>query len=159
MRKTRSARSSGRKKVRLDSSSISLSCASEVIVPMTTDSPRAAARNAIWLQRMVFPLPGVPVTVTNWRCGMPPPSSVSKPAMPVGNSFLDSGSIGSLLDEAARGRGYPCGMKDAPETSKLAEAAAVGSLIELGRYSDGKAPAHRPCEDGMSDWVEQRTSG
>jgi len=33
----------------------------------TTGRPCAAARNAIWLTRMVFPPPGLPVTISVWR--------------------------------------------------------------------------------------------
>src|SRR5882724_11047151 len=49
----------------------------------TTGRPCAAARNAIWLTRMVFPPPGLPVTISVWRLGIPPPSRRSRFGMPV----------------------------------------------------------------------------
>ena len=66
-----------------------LSCGSEVTVASRTGSPRAAKENAIWLHRIVLPDPGSPVTTIDCRRGRPPPSSTSRPAIPVGMTSSD----------------------------------------------------------------------
>src|SRR5439155_22491150 len=107
----------------------------------------AAAKKAIWLQRMVFPLPGAPVMVANWRCGMPPPRSVSKPGMPVGNNFLEPGSMASLLD--GRLPGMRCRLRydgrTRALTSKLAEP-ATARVVDTARTTIGQRSV---CSHGM----------
>ena len=53
-----------------------------------------AARNAIWLTRMVFPPPGLPVTISDWRLGIPPPRRRSRLGMPVSKSMFAPRAMG-----------------------------------------------------------------
>ncbi len=118
MRKTASPSSSRRKNLNPANCSTSLSCGSEVRVQNTTGRPRAAARNAIWLARMVFPPPGVPVTISVWRLGIPPPKRRSRFGMPVSKRLFPRSAMGPLPNRTRRNQCHPCSRRATKGTKK-----------------------------------------